>query len=136
MTAPEQTGGAETGPLRPAALVALLGGALGSLALLVRAGQRQGTQRPLLLLMAVWVIAPYLGLGWAFVASKRWAPPQRRALLLACPSIALASLAVYAVDAFQPAKAPPGFRFVLVPAVVWLILIALVAMGSFTRRGR
>ena len=122
------------GSLRASALVALLGGAAGSLALLLRAGQRQGTQRPLLLLMAVWVVAPYVGLGWAFVASKRWPSPNQRSLFIASLFIAFASLAVYALDALQPAKAPPGFRFVLVPAISWLMIIVIVAIASFSAR--
>jgi hypothetical protein len=136
VTTPAQPLAPDTGPLRPAALVALLGGALGSLALLVRAGQRQGTQRPLLLLMAVWVVAPFIGLGWAFVASKRWAKPNQHSLFLASLVIALASLAVYAIDSFQPAKAPPGFRFVLVPAISWLVIIVIVASASLSARKR
>jgi len=86
--------------------------------------------------MAVWVVAPFLGLGWAFAASKRWAKPNQRSLFLASLVIALVSLAVYAIDSFQPAKAPPGFRFVLVPAISWLVIIVLVASASLSARKR
>lgn len=114
----------------------MFGAAVGSLALLFRAGQRQGTQRPLLLLMAVWVVAPFVGLGWAFLASKRWPGPNRVALFLASLVISSASLVVYSFDAFQPAKAPAGFRFVLAPAVSWLIIIVIAASASLSARKR
>ena len=50
--------GAFLGPLGAAALIAVLAGAVGSVGLLLRSGQR--TPRLLLVIMAIWVLSPFI----------------------------------------------------------------------------
>lgn len=124
------------GILRRAALIALLAGAVGSVGLLLRAGQRQATPRLLLLLIATWVIAPYLGLGWAFVASKRRAKPLRTATCTLMLVLPLAALPIYATDALRPVKAGAAALFVAVPAATWLLSIAVLVITAMAGRKR
>ena len=72
-------------------------GAAGSLGLMLRAGQ---PFRILLLLFAIWVLAPFIAVAAASVISKRWSLPTRVALYSAMLVVALCSLAVYGDVAF------------------------------------
>jgi pimeloyl-ACP methyl ester carboxylesterase len=64
--------------LRSSANIAVALGAAGSIGLLLRAGQR--TPRLLLVLMAIWVLSPFIALIWASLVSKHWSRPTRAAL--------------------------------------------------------
>lgn len=114
--------------LRGAALVAALVGGVGSLVVLIRAGQRQATPLLLLLLMAAWVVAPFLALAWAFAASKRWAGPRQTALYSVMLLVSLGSLLVYSTGWLR-AAGKTAAPFVLTPGVSWL-LIAIVLLSA------
>ena len=125
-------------PLRRAALIAVLLGALGSEVLMVRAGQR--TSRLLLVLFVGWVLSPFLAVVLAEVVSKRWSVLTRATLYGATLVLTLASLAIYIDDALRPRKAQPAFVFVVVPLVSWLLMaivvpIAALLSGRLSRRG-
>jgi len=120
--------------LRAAALIALAGGAAGSVGFFLRAGQQ--TPRPLLVMMFIWVISPYLALVWAHVASRRWSAPARAALHVVMLVVALGSLAVYAGDAAWPRKAQPAFFYVAVPPACWLLGAIVVPLAAMMARRR
>jgi hypothetical protein len=122
--------------LQRVALMALLAGVLGSLGFLVRAGQRQATPGLLLLLMAGWVIAPYLGLGWAFAASKRWTRSTQTVLCTLMLVLPLVALPIYATESLRPAKASPAALFVAVPGATWVFGIAVLAIAGLAARKR
>ena len=65
--------------LRGASLVAVVAGAGGSLALMLRAGRHQQS-RILILLFAVWVLSPFLAGVLAHIASERWSILTRKTL--------------------------------------------------------
>ncbi len=128
------------GLLRVAALIAVLAGAVGSVGLMLRAGQR--TPRLLLVLFVIWVLSPFVALVLAHVLSKRWSVLTRATLYSVMLVITLGSLAAYGADvAFGPPKAKAAaFVFVVVPPVSWLLIAIVVPLaalisGSRSRRG-
>ena len=126
------------GPLRAAALIAVLAGAAGSVGLLLRAGQR--SPRLLLVLFLIWVLAPFVALVLAHVVSKRWSVLTRATLYSVMLVVTLGSLAIYGYDALRPRKAQAAFWYVLVPPVSWLLVaivvpIAALISGRLSRRG-
>ena len=122
------------GRLCTPALIAVLVGSVGSLGLMLRAGQH--TPRLLLFAMALWVLSPFVILGWAHVVSKRWSELTRAALHGVMLIVALASLAVYGADALWPRKAQPAFFYVLVPPVSWLLTAIVVSSAAWVSRRR
>ena len=124
--------------LRIAAMIAVLAGAVGSLGLMLRAGQR--TPRFLLALFAIWVLSPFVALVWAYMVSKRWSVLTRVTLYSVMLLVALGSLAVYGADALWPRKAQPAFVFVVVSPASWLLMaivipLAALLSGRRSRRG-
>src|SRR5712692_1714369 len=57
--------------LRAAASIAVFAGAVGSVGLLLRATNRNPSQL-LVVLLAIWVVSPFVALFWASIVSKRW----------------------------------------------------------------
>ncbi|PZR71511.1 MAG: hypothetical protein DLM73_15875 [Chthoniobacterales bacterium] len=121
-------------PLRPAGLIALLVGAVGSLALMFHASQR--TPRLLVILFTIWVVSPFLVLLWADMVSKRWPVLTRATLYAAMLVVALGSLAVYGFNAYRPPKAQAAFVYVLVPPVSWLFIALDVGIAALISRRR
>ena len=111
--------------LRSVARVALIGGAAGSVVLMMRAGSRQRSLA-LMLLFTGWVISPFLALAIANIRSATWQPLTRSALYGAMIGVSFISLSVYAVHALLPGM-KAGFIYLVVPAACWvLIAMALV----------
>jgi hypothetical protein len=127
------------GRLRVAALIAVLAGAVGSFGLTLRAGQRSD-ERILVVLIAIWVLSPFLALGLANAVSKRWSVLTRATLYGLTLVLAPVSLAVYINDALRPPRAQAAFVFVAVPLVSWLLIAvvvpaAVLISGRRSRRG-
>jgi hypothetical protein len=121
-------------PLRRAALIAVVAGAVGSAGFLLRAGQR--TSWLLLVIMLLWVLAPFVGLVVAEVVSKRWPVPVRTTLYCLSLVVTLGSLAIYANDALRPRKAQAAFVFVAVPLVLWIVIAVAVPIAALVSRRR
>lgn len=127
------------GRVRAVTLIALIAGAVGTTGFFLRAGQR--TPRFLLVLMAIWVMAPFAVLLWAYGASLRWAPITRGTLYLVMWVVALGTLAVYGDDARGHRRPQAAFVYVIVPPAsgglmaVSLGLAALVSGRRSRRRG-
>ena len=122
------------GRLRVAALIAVLLGAVGSLLLLLHAGQR--TPRFLLVIFVFWVLSPFLVLVWADRASKRWSALTRAALYRVTLVVALGSLAIYGDDALGHRTAKAAFVYVAVPPVSWLLTAIVIPIAAWNSRRR
>jgi hypothetical protein len=119
------------GTLRLASLSAVLAGAAGSVGMMLYAGRRNPS-RFLLLLFAVWVLAPFVALVWAHVGSKSWPFLQRTTLYRLMLVVSLASLTIYGEVALGRFNVKTAFPFLAVPAASWL-LIAIAAWVSARR---
>jgi hypothetical protein len=123
--------------LRTAALIAVLAGAVGSVGLLLRATNRNPSQL-LVVVMAIWVVSPFVALLWASIVSKRWSVLTRVTLFGVMLVVPLSSLAVYVADAIWPRTSPGPFVFIPVPPASWLFsaLVVLAAALISGRRSR
>ena len=135
----ERPEGGFLGLLRAAALIATPAGDVGSVGLMLRAGHRNPS-RLLLALFALWVLFPFMALGLASVASKRWSVLTRAALHSAMLVLTLGSLAIYGVVALGSPKAKTAAVFVVVPPASCLLIamvvpIAAILSGRLSRRG-
>jgi hypothetical protein len=124
--------------LRTAARIALLAGALGSLGFELYAGRRNDSV-VLRVLMAGWVISPFLVLLMASVASRGWSALTRQALDSVIIVVTAGSLAIYGADAVWPRK-QAAFVYVVVPPISWLLTAAVVSIAAvvsarLSRRG-
>ena len=117
------------GLLRAAALIAVLAGAGGSVALLLRAGQR--TPRLLLVLFVIWVLSPFMALVLANAVSKRWSVLTRATLYSVMLVVTLGSLAIYGDDALGHRRAQAAFVYVVVPPASWLLSAIVVPIAAF-----
>jgi hypothetical protein len=120
--------------LSASALVAIPVGAAGSVALMLRAGQRNGS-RLLMFLFALWVLAPFVAILWANLASKRWQVFTRATLYGGTLVLALVSLTVYGYVALGPPRAQTAFAFVVVPPISGLLTLLAVWMAAFLSSG-
>ena len=127
------------GVLRAVALIAVVGGAVGSVGLMLPAGKR--TPRFLLVLFTIWVLSPFVALAWANVVSKRWSVPTRATLYGVTLVLTLGSLAIYGhVIVVAPSGSSNAFVFVVVPPGSWVLMTVVVPMaalasGRMQRRG-
>ena len=124
--------------LRTAALIAVLAGAVGSVGLLLRATNRNPSQL-LAVLLAIWVVSPFVALLWASIVSKRWSVLTRVTLYGVMLVVPLSCLAIYVADAIWPRTSPRPFVFIPVPPASWLfsafvVLAAALISGRRSRR--
>jgi hypothetical protein len=133
---PGSSEGRFPGGLRVAALVALLAGAVGSFGLMLHSGRN--APRLLIVIFTIWVLSPFVVLGWADVVSKRkhWSVLTRAALHGVMLVVALGSLAIYGADAVWPRKAQAAFVYVIVSPASWLLTAAVVPMAAWISRRR
>jgi hypothetical protein len=114
--------------LRTVALIALLGGAAGSLGFMMRVGHRNPSIL-LILMFTVWVLSPFAALLALEMAPKRWrvltGTPRYAVMVI----VALISLAVYGDVALGPPRPQPAFFFLVIPLVSW-VLIAVAALAT------
>src|SRR6266699_115240 len=120
--------------LHSTAVVAVLVGAAGSVGFLLYAG-RNSPQRLLMVAMAAWVLAPFIGLLLADVISTRWSAMTRQALYAVMLAVTVCSLAVYWNELVHARKAQAAFVFVLVPVVSGMVIgVVLTIAASVSRR--
>jgi hypothetical protein len=122
------------GLLRALALMALGAGAMGSIGVMLRVGRR--APRFLLVLFAVWVLSPFIGLAIADKASKRWPARTRATLYSVMLVLALGSFAIYVDVVLRPPAATPAFRFVVVPLASWLLMTTAALISGKLSRGQ
>jgi hypothetical protein len=121
--------------LRTAALIALPAGAVGSVAFMLIAGHRNPS-RVLLLLFAIWVLSPFVGLILAIIVSKGWSVLTRATLHGVILVLTLSSLAFYGDVALGPPRTKTAFTFVVVPPASWLLIAIAISIAALISRGR
>ena len=118
---------------RSVAVLAVVFGAAGSVALMLRAGQR--TPRFLLVLFVIWLLAPFVALLWALVVSPRWSARARVVLCSVALVIAAVSPAIYGkVIPVAPAGSPNAFVWVIVPPMSWLLMVITMLIVRLSPR--
>jgi hypothetical protein len=121
------------GLLRAVALIAVMAGAVGSEVLMLHAGQR--SPRLLIVLFTIWVLSPFVALGWANVVSKRWSPLTRATLYGVTLVVTVCSLAVYGkLVVVAPPGSPNAFVWVIVPPASWLVMLAVPVVAFVSGR--
>jgi len=115
--------------LRPAAFIAVIIGAGGSVGLMFREGQH--SPRLLLVFFTIWVLSPFAILLWANLVSKRWSVTTRATTYGVTLAVALGSLAVYSrlID-LKPAGSANAFLFVIVPPVSWVFITVVISIAA------
>ena len=120
--------------LRTAARIALVGGAAGSVLLMMRAGARQRSIL-LMFLFTGWVLSPFVALALANVRSANWQPITRTALYGAMLGVAFISLSIYTLHALIPGM-KAGFIYLIVPAGCWVLITMVLATSAVISRSR
>jgi membrane-bound metal-dependent hydrolase YbcI (DUF457 family) len=116
--------------------IVILGGAVGSLALMLYAG-RSNTHVLITLLFIIWILGPFAFLAIADRRSASWTPERKAVLQSLTIVVTLASLAIYAYRAAVPPRSTGAFLFVIVPPVtVVLVLVALAISAVVSRPSR
>jgi hypothetical protein len=119
--------------LRTIAVIILVAGSAGSLALMLYTG-RKNPSILLLVVFALWVLSPFAALLAANIASKRWSAFSRVALYWLIIILSLGSLLSYN-GTFSPPGTKAAFVFLVVPLISWLLVgIVLLLAGPLSRR--
>jgi ACR3 family arsenite efflux pump ArsB len=122
------------GFLQPAALVATVVAAAGSVGLLLHAGRRS-PQHFVVFLMAAWVLSPFVALALLSLVIKRWPAFGQRAIHGVMLLVSVASLTAYSVAVLRPLTSkPPAFVFVLVPPVSLVLAVAILSTAWWLSR--
>ena len=121
--------------VRSAALIGVVAGAVGSLAFMLRVGQRNKSVL-LMMMFAVWVLAPFVALAWAHARSTGWAALTRSTLYVVMLIVTLVSPIIYGTVALGPPRPKPASFFLVVPAASWLLLVVAVSIAAWTARRR
>ena len=116
------------------ARIAVVAGAVGSVGLTLRAGRT--TPRFLLFLFVIWVLSPFVALGWAHMVSRRWSVLTRATLYCVTLAITVGTLAIYGGIVLPPAGSPRAFVFVAVPPGSWLLMAIAVPIAALVSRRR
>lgn len=120
--------------MRVSALVVLVAGCVGSVALMLRAG-RASPQHVVMLLMSIWVAAPFAMLFAADRRSIQWRRAARYTLYGLMFALAPISLMIYANDqTLRPAHVSAAFLFVLVPPLSVLVIAISLGIAMLTSR--
>ena len=123
------------GLLHTLSLVAVVAGAMGSVGLMFRAGQR--TPRFLLVLFTIWVLSPFVALLWANIVSKRWPVLTRATLYCVTLVVTIGSLATYGeLVVIRPRGSANAFLFVAVPPASWVFMTILVTLAALISHRR
>ena len=124
---------------RKTGVAATVIGAIASVALLVYVGTRAGsnkTQPVVMILIAIWVLSPFVILLAAKSLSKSWSDTTRAALYAMMIVIPVISLIVYVWAATGPLRPKAAAPFVGTPPVSWLLITLVLSFAAFIGRRR
>jgi hypothetical protein len=121
--------------LHTTAQIAAVVGAVGSVALTLYAG-RNNNLPFLMILMAGWVLAPFMGYALASRYAGSWAASTRAVLDGIVVLVAVASLVIYTRDVLRPPASHAAAVFVGVPIVAWLLMLIGVPLTALIARRR
>ena len=112
------------------AIIGLAIGGAASLALTLYAGRHQRSVI-LILLFALWVVSPFLGILCAHLISDRWLRFAR--IMLYALTLCVVSICpgIYAAVAFGYTTLKMGFVFLVVPFACWVLLGLVVGQALF-----
>jgi hypothetical protein len=119
--------------LHSAAQVAAVVGAVGSVALTLYAG-RNNNLPFLMMLMAGWVLAPFMAYALASKYARNWAGSTRATLDGIIVVVAVTSLAVYGRDVLRPPASKAAAVFVAVPIGAWLLMLIGAPIAALISR--
>jgi hypothetical protein len=124
--------------LRTFAIAAAVIGAIASVAMLVYVGNRTESNRAqpvVMVLIAVWVLSPYVLLVAGNALSKSWSALSHTILYWTMVAVAMTSLFAYIPAGMGPVKPKPAAPFVATPPLQWiLIAVALLVAARLSRR--
>ena len=143
MTANDSAAGSSSRPanrrsglLHLVALVTTVAAAVASVALQLYVGRRS-PQHLVLLLIAGWILSPFVALVLLNLLAKRWPTFPQRALQCVMLLVSLASFAIYSIAVVRPlASKPPAFLFVAVPPGSLLVAAITLATAWLISRRR
>lgn len=116
-------------------------GAIVSVAALAYVGMRSGSngaQPVVMILIAMWVLSPFVILFALHRISPGWSATTRTTLYSLMLVVAVISLVVYLSATGGPVRPKPAAPFVAVPPVEWALITISLVMGAFAgrRKGR
>lgn len=120
--------------LRVMGLLAVVIGAVGSMALTLRMGHRNRSGL-LVAMFVVWGMSPYVWLAVCDINAKRWSTLARATLYGVMLFVTVASLAIYAAVVFGPPRPQPAFAFIVVPPAAWLVIAIAIPVAVLRSRG-
>src|SRR5437764_448822 len=91
---------------------------------------RRNPSRVLLVLFAMWVLSPFVGLALAASGSQRWLVAARERVHVVMVIVALASLVIYGRVALGPPRPRPAAAFLVVPLASWGLIAATLGMAA------
>lgn len=118
---------------RAAARIAVVIGAVGSLALMFRSIHRNPS-RLLIGIFVVWVLAPFGALAAADAMSTSWSKLTRSTLHAVMVIAALAALGLFGADAIWPRKAQAAFVYIAAPPALGLLSALVVSVAGLISR--
>ncbi len=125
--------------MRTVGLGSIVIGAIASVALLLYVGSRGGsnkTQPVVMVMIAIWVLSPYVILFALDALSESWSDMTRSTIYGMMIFITVISLAAYIFAATGPLKPKPAAPFVAIPPLSWLLIAIAIAFASFISRRR
>jgi len=118
--------------LQRSGLASIVIGAIGSVASLAYVGTRNGSNaaQPLvMILIAIWVLSPFVILFALQRLSASWSPAARTTLYSMMLIVTVISLLVYLPAAAGPVRPKPAAPFVTVPPLSWLLIAISLAVA-------
>lgn len=122
---PTMKGEGMLGLLRSAALMATGAGTVGAIALMLSVPRHRIPF--LMVLMSVWVGAPFVILAWALIKSGGWAVSVRVTLCVVTLLVTAGTLVIYGHFVANPRPSQPAAPFVLTPVVS--VIFTAIAIG-------
>jgi hypothetical protein len=89
-----------------------------------------------MVLIAIWVVSPFVLLFVLHRLSANWAERTRAVLYGMMPIIAALSLIVYLVAAAGPVRPKPAAPFVGLPPVLWLLIALTLTLTALVSRSK
>jgi len=116
--------------------LAVIAGAAGSVAIMLRVGHRNDSTIPLILLVLFtgWVLSPFVALLLVERVRPRRPPLTQMALRRLMLIVTLGSLAIYGYVALSPPRPKPASVFLLVPLGSWLLMGIVLVITAVRRR--
>ena len=112
-------------------------GAIVSVAALAYVGMRSGSngaQPVVMILIAIWVLSPFVILFALHRISSSWSSTTRAALYSMMLVVSVISMVVYLYAAVGPVRPKPAAPFVAVHPVAWALITISLVIAAFAGR--